>query len=229
LTIAKTGTKKVYIGRPAKYTITVKNVGDGDAENMVVTDAIPANMSFSKADNNGVLAGKKVRWNLGTLNPNDSKTLNLELVAESKGAATNQASAMGECCDKVNASASTLVEGIPALLLEVIDLEDPIEIGANVTYVITVTNQGSAVANNIKLVCTLEANQEFVSSDGSSKSEAKDRVISFIPVPKLAPQAKATWNVVVKSLKPGDVRFTVEMTSDELKRPVSETESTNLY
>ena len=229
LTIAKTGTEKVYIGRPVKYTITVKNVGDGDAENTVVTDVIPANMSFSKADHNGTLVGNNVRWNLGTLEPNDSSTLNLELVAVSKGTGTNQASANGECCDKVNASASTLVEGIPALLLEVVDLSDPIEIGANVTYVITVTNQGSAVANNIKLVCTLEANQEFVSSSGSSKSEAKDKVISFIPLPQLAPQAKATWNVVVKSLKPGDVRFTVEMTSAELKRPVSETESTHLY
>ena len=45
----------------------------------------------------------------------------------------------------------------------------------------------------------------------------------------LAPKAKATWEVQVKSIKPGDVRFKVNMNSDQLDRDVEETESTNFY
>ncbi|MDX9701519.1 MAG: hypothetical protein RBU23_00595 [Candidatus Auribacterota bacterium] len=229
LSIAKTGPEKIYIGRPAKYSITVKNTGDGNAINTVVSDTLPANMSFSSADNNGRLDKNRVLWNLGTLQPNDSKTLNLELVAVSKGSAVNKVSAIGDCCPQVTASATTSVEGIPALLIEVIDLDDPVEVGSGTTYVITVTNQGSADANNVKIVCTLEDSQEYVSCSGATKSEVKGKVISFMPLPKLDPKAQATWNVDVKSVKAGDVRFTVEMNSDELGRPVKETESTNQY
>ncbi len=229
LTISKTGSKTVYIGRPAKYTITVKNVGDGDAVNTVVKDVLPSNMSFVSASGNGKLVGNSVQWTLGTLKPNASATLDLKLTALSAGVARDEASAVGACCDKVVADAKTDVKGIPALLLEVIDLDDPIEVGSNVTYVITVTNQGSATATNISLKCTLENNQQYVSASGASDVNVKGQVVQTLPLPTLAPKAKATWKVTVKSLTAGDVRFSVEMKSDQLKRPVSETESTNLY
>ena len=57
----------------------------------------------------------------------------------------------------------------------------------------------------------------------------KDRVVSFAPLARLAPGAKATWRVVVKAVKPGDVRFKVTMNTDQLRRPVEETESTEMY
>ena len=51
----------------------------------------------------------------------------------------------------------------------------------------------------------------------------------FQPLATLAPKAKATWRVKVKSVGGGDVRFRVSMTSDQLGRPVEETEATNFY
>ena len=51
----------------------------------------------------------------------------------------------------------------------------------------------------------------------------------FAPLAKPAPKAKAEWRVVVKAVKAGDVRFKVTMNTDQLTRPVEETESTNLY
>ena len=51
----------------------------------------------------------------------------------------------------------------------------------------------------------------------------------FSPLASLAPKAKAEWRVVVRAADEGDVRFAVEMTSDELTSPVRETEATNLY
>ena len=53
--------------------------------------------------------------------------------------------------------------------------------------------------------------------------------VTFQPLPSLAPKAKATWRVTVKALKAGDVRFTAVMNTDQLTRPVQETEATHLY
>ncbi len=42
--------------------------------------------------------------------------------------------------------------GIAAVMLEVIDIEDPIPVGDTATYLITATNQGSAPQTNMKVV-----------------------------------------------------------------------------
>ena len=45
----------------------------------------------------------------------------------------------------------------------------------------------------------------------------------------LAPGAKAEWRVVVRAKSAQDARSRWEMTSDQFKTPVIETESSNLY
>ena len=123
----------------------------------------------------------------------------------------------------------TVVTGIPAILLEVIDETDPVQVGDTTTYVITVTNQGSAPDTNIQIVCNLEPNQDHVSNAGATTGNVNGRTITFTPIPVLAPKAQATFRVTVRANAAGDTRFKVTMTSDELRRPVEETEATNLY
>ena len=116
-----------------------------------------------------------------------------------------------------------------AVLLEMVDLNDPIEVGNTETYVITLTNQGSAIDNNLKVICTMEEQMEFVSAAGPTEGKAEGKIITFQPLPALAPKAKAVWRVVIKAAAPADVRFKVEATSDQLKRPVEKIESTTFY
>jgi hypothetical protein len=54
-------------------------------------------------------------------------------------------------------------------------------------------------------------------------------MVKFFPLSSLAPKAKAAWRVVVRAVRPGDVRFKVVLNVDQLTRPVEETESTHLY
>ena len=113
--------------------------------------------------------------------------------------------------------------------MEVIDLTDSIEVGNDVTYVITVTNQGSATDKDVVVKATLEDNMQYVSSSGATKGSLSARTVTFAPLPSLAPKAKASWRVTVKAVKAGDVRFRVAMNSEHLGRDVDETEATNFY
>jgi uncharacterized repeat protein (TIGR01451 family) len=122
-----------------------------------------------------------------------------------------------------------VVTGIPAVNLEVADLEDPVRIGNRATYVITVTNQGSAPLTNILIACVLESNVKYISSSGSTSGTIEGDRLRFQPLGALAPQEKAVWKVTVAAATPGDVRFKVIMNSDELSRPVEQTEATYLY
>ncbi len=230
LTISKTGPERTYTGRNITYNIVVNNKGDGAAASSVIEDIIPRNASFVSASQGGILTGNTVAWNIGTLEPRGSRKTSITLRDNGLGEVKNTATVKATCAKSASASVTTHVLGIAAILLEVIDTEDPIEVGNNETYVITVTNQGSDYSTNIRIACTLEDTMQYVSSSGPTQGTSADgKMVLFAPLPSLAPKAKAIWKVIVKAINPGDVRFKVDMIEDCLKRPVEETEATNFY
>lgn len=229
LEIEKTCNETQFVGRPLDYTIRVRNTGDGVARNTTLSDSMAANATFVSASNGGTVAGNQIGWNLGDLAPGASREVTVRLNPAGPGTFRNTATARADCAEAVTASCQTVVTGIPAILLEVIDIEDPDEVGTTEEYVITVTNQGSAVGTGIRIVCTLEPNQEYVSSTGATTGRGDGNRVVFEPLASLAPKAQAVWRVTVRNVRPGDVRFAVTMTSDQLTRPVQETEATNVY
>lgn len=218
-----------FVGRPIEVCATVTNSGNAASEGTVVEVNVPAGASFRGASSGGQLVGNKVVWNLGSVAADGSTEVCANFVGTTVGTLTFNAMANGGCSDPASSSCSTKVSGIPAVLLEVIDIEDPIEVGSNETYEITVTNQGSADDTNIRITCTLEDSQSHVSSGGATSSSVSGKTITFAPLPRLAPRAKAKWTVVTKAVTEGDVRFSVQMDTDNIKRPVNENESTNQY
>jgi uncharacterized repeat protein (TIGR01451 family) len=229
LKITKKGIDKLYVGNKITYEISVENVGDGASENTTIIDQIPSGLNFLSASDGGANAGSNVSWSIGTLPPGGKKTVTLTCEATQITKVTNVARVKGDCASEVSASVESNLLGIPAVLLEVIDLDDPVRVGTNVIYEITATNQGSAPGTNITIVCTLENTAKFVKAEGPTGATQSGQTISFAPVPSLAPKDKATWRVEVQAVKAADVRFAVQMDTDQITRPVNETEATNFY
>jgi len=229
LRIVKTSPKRQYLGRQLAYEITIINEGDGPAKNTIIEDTIPAGVTSIEATAGAKLSGTKLVWELGTLTPNDSRKVGVSYMPTKAGTLTNSATATAYCAEAVTASTSTSVAGIAAIHLEVVDLEDPIEVGSSTTYVITVMNQGTAPDTNIRIVCALEDKVQYISSAGATVGSIMGNTVSFAPLHSLEPKEKATWRIVVRGVRPGDVRFGVSMNSDQLARPVDETEATYLY
>ena len=228
LAVTKSGPGKRYIGRPAEYQITVTNTGDAPARDTVLVDTVPGGMQFISAGDGGQMSGGQVSWQLGTLQAGDSRTVTVTFKPTQLGTMRNTATARAYCAE-ASASAEMAVEGIPAILLELIDIEDPIEVGAQTTYQITVTNQGSAIGTNIRIVCELPPEEDFVSGDGPTQATSSGKTVSFDPLPSLAPKASATYRVIISGSGVGDVRFKVSLTSDQMTSPAEETESTHIY
>lgn len=217
------------IYRPVRVCLTVKNTGDAPEELVTVTLPVPAGAVFTKPTGITNADARRVIWRIPNLAPDASKRLCADFTVQHPGALTFASTARGTVAQPVDTQCVTRVTGIPAVLLEVIDVDDPIEVGLQETYELSVINQGSTTLTNVTVVCTLEDHQEFVSVTGATNAQAQGRVITFIPLSTLAPKATAKWQVVVKAVAAGDVRFTTELTSDQLKRPVNETEATRQY
>jgi uncharacterized repeat protein (TIGR01451 family) len=227
LALTQEAPRSRFLGLTLTHTVTVNNKGDGAARRTRLVTALPARCQFVSASDGIKPEAGQLVWNLGDLAPDQSKKVTFVLKPQAIGS-MESFSSVSAVCAKASAKAVTAVEGIPAILLECVDEADPIEIGAQETYTITVTNQGSAADTNIVVKCTLPAEQEFVSASGPTKETVEGQIVTFAPA-RLDSKAKATYKVVVKALKAGDVRFAVSLTSDQLKTPVDETESTNIY
>ena len=228
LTIAKSGPKRQYLGRPVAYEISVFNKGDGPAQNTIVEDIIPPGVTGIEATAGAQFSGSKLIWDLGTLEPNTSKKVRVSYTPAKEGDLMASATASAYCAEPVADSAKTTITGIAAARLEVIDLDDPVEIGSTTTYLITVSNEGSAADNNIRIVCMLDDKLQYVSSAGATAGSLMGRTVSFAPLQNLEPKTKATWRVVVKGVQAGDVRFRVTMHTDQLALPIEEMEATHI-
>ena len=230
LTIAKSGTEKAFIGQPIAYELTVANTGDAPATDTVLYDNIPDGATVQGMSEAGKPDGKdKVKWELGTIAPGASKKVSIVLTVPAAGEIKTAASASSKCTEPVAAMASTSVTGVPAILIEVTDQPDPIRVGSETTYLIEITNQGSAPGTNVKLVVEMEDSMQYVKATGPTPSNMDGNKISFTPIPSLAPKAKATYNVTIRGKKPADARFKAMLTSDQLGRPVEENEATTIY
>ena len=233
LAITKSSSRQVWkLGRPITWSITVSSNGDIAANDVMLSDMVPAGTTFKSASNGGTLQGNQVVWNLGTLGVGESRTVEMVTIANSQGTVRNTATVRAYCAPDASANAEVRVEGIPAILLECIDVDDPIEVGGTETYVIDVTNQGTAPDHNVVIVVTLPPEQEFVSAEGAGgvSHSVSGKTITFAPFGPLQPKARATYRVIVKALAEGDVRLGVKLTADSTTSgPVTETESTHQY
>lgn len=229
LKVSVSGPSKIFVTKNATFQVSAQNAGNADSANTVVTTSIPDGMKFVSASNGGSASGSSVVWNVGTLGAGKSVSMNAVFNAASGGSGTSVAAAKGYCCQD-EASTPTSVQGIPALLLEVVDTEDPIQIGQTEKYYITVTNQGSAPDTNIVVEVGFEDNFDYVSSSGPTQAKAANaKSVKFGALASLQPGQKATWEVIAKAKSEGDHRTSVKITSDVLTRSVDETESTHIY
>jgi uncharacterized repeat protein (TIGR01451 family) len=220
---------RVFLGRDLDYRITVRNIGDCAASGAVIKAAVPAGSSYLSADNSGRLEGGRAVWNMTSLPAGQAVTVTMRIRPSSVGVARVEATASAACAAPVATSCATDVVGVPAILLEVVDMVDPIAVGAETTFLVTTTNQGTSDDTNVKVVATLPPSMEFVSGSGATPVTASGQTITMSSIAKLAPGASAEWRIVVRAKSAADARSRWEMTSDQFKAPVIETESSNLY
>ena len=166
---------------------------------------------------------------LGTIAPGETRTVQVTAEGSTGGTMSLSATATAACAKEVSEGAQTQLLTVPALLLQAVDEADPVRVGDNVTYTVTVTNQGSGPDSNVHVTATLPDNVEFVSANGTTDARSSGRRVDFAPVPRLGPKDRATWRVTAKVLKAGDVQFKVNAASDTLKVPAEKAEPTRLY
>jgi len=166
-----------------------------------------------------------VTCSLGTLDANKSTTVSLIVKPNKTGDIVNEASAKcNELPDSVTANISTQAVG-PQLSITKTASPNPVLVGQNLTYKITITNTGSAPATNLILTDTLPLSVELVSSS-SGCSEANGTVTCNLGM--LNASASTTVDLIVKPKETGSIINQASVQWDEFPYYIVDTISTQV-
>lgn len=216
-------------GRPVRVCLRLRNTGDGEDRKVVARLPVPANAVLAEATEGGTFRDGAVEWDLGLVKAGATREVCASFTVDRLGEFAFAPTARGDVAPGVSSDCRTTVRGVPAILLEVVDAEDPVEVGNLVEYEIRVLNQGTATAAHVRVRCELPESQEFVSATGTAPVKVEGRILTMETLSSLEPKAEARWRVVVKAAREDDARFRVELSSDEFQLPINENESTRQY
>ena len=183
-------------GENVAYTIVVSNDGISDAKQVVITDTLAKGLKFLGANYNGVYDENThtVTW---TLDINSGKTVELKVnvTVEDYGVLVNRVT-VG---DKTSSVDIAVPEIIPDKTANVTDAN----FGDNVTYTVTVTNDGDVDASQVVIVDQLGNGLKYVSSSDGGVWDEKTNTVTWIV--DLAAGETKTLNVVATVVGYGNV------------------------
>ena len=231
LTAKIEGPKLRYIGRTARYRLTVTNDAAAESDNVRVRHQIPDGFRFRHADHGAKYdtAHKTVHWFVGHLDPGQSVGLNVELVATRLGRFDHQVTATSEHGTPARGKLQTRIEGTAALELKIVERYDPVEVGTTTSYEVRVHNAGSKAAQNVGVSCELTSGVKLAGATGPTDYISENGMIIFKSLKTLAPGKSVTYRVDVRGTAAGSHRFRVRLASDSIKQPLITEELTNFY
>ncbi len=174
LSISKSGPATANASDPLEYVLTVSNSGPDAATNVVVSDTLPAGVTFVDASGGQTPAGNTVTWPaVASLASGATIADTIHVVAPAGGGTVRNASAVESSTGDPSAanntsSATTTVAPPPASADLSISKSGPATANASdpLEYVLTVSNNGPDAATNVVVSDTLPAGVTFVDASG---------------------------------------------------------------
>ncbi len=198
LAVEKRGPREIQVGKPARYEILVRNVGNATAQDVTLRDAVPYGTTLitttppaSPAGSgpnavHGTATAAELVWPLGVLPPGGEARVSMEVMPQIEGDIGSVASVSFRTDASVRSRATK-----PDLKLEASETK-AVRIGGEVKLSLKVSNPGTGVATGVVL--------DGMLPDGVSHSAGRE--VEF-DVGQLRPGESRTIDLVLGSTGPG--------------------------
>ena len=225
-------------GDTITYTISVTNNGPAQATNVVLTDVLPAGVTYVSDTGAGAYVDGTGIWTIGSINNTENATIDIVAtvdVGTSGDTITNTVTNVSLDQNDDDTTPDDLDEDIVVgndvdlVVAKVVDNGTPNE-GDTVTYTITVTNNGPAQATNVVLTDVLPAGVTYVSDTGAgayvdgtgiwtigSINDAANATIDIIATVDVGTRGDTITNTVTNvSLDQNDVNTTPDDLDEDI-------------
>jgi virginiamycin B lyase len=198
LALVGTAASSVAIGKDVTYSLTVTNNGSGLATGVTLTDALPARATFVSATGGITPLAGSLTFTIGNLAAGASTSFSIVVTPGVPGKNTDSARVTMDQNDPTPTDNSVIlttnvISGAADLALSGTG-PSAATFGDDVTYALTVKNDGEAVATNVMLTDSLPEGTGLVSSSGGTMIGPG---LVLFRLGDLAPGASETVKLVV--------------------------------
>ncbi len=217
------------VGDTVTFTLAVSNAGPGTAENVVVTDNLPANLTYVSNTCMAAVAGNTVTWTIGTLANGANASCDIVTTINNFGQISNTATVTSTSTDPnpANDSSTVVLGGVPfpadvAIAISAVPAGG-LAVGDTFVYTVTGTNNGPGDAAGLLFNLTLSNKLSFVSSDCGAVLTGN--VVSWT-VPTLANGASTSCQITVAVVLGGDITSSATVSTTTVDPDLSNNSAT---
>ncbi len=201
----------IVIGSTITYTLAASNAGPGPASNVVVTDPLPANVTYVSNTCGAAFAAPTVTWTIGDLASGANASCNIVVTVNAVGQISNTATITADQTDPNMANNSSTVVLAGAFLADIAVLKNNnaaggLQTGDTFSFFINVTNNGPSDATNIVVTDELSNKVSYISN--TCGATFAGNTVTWI-IPTLANGANISCEILVAFVGLGDVINTV--------------------
>jgi uncharacterized repeat protein (TIGR01451 family) len=190
LEMKKTGPAEGILHTPMTYRIVVTNPGRVPVTDIQVVDTLPDGLEYVQESGSAHPVAKvgpapnQRTWDVGTMRPNETRTIEYRVMPRKTGEWTSEAVATG-MGTQVKAGCNTAVQEAKLTLQVTGPINDKATANAPTPYLIHVHNTGTATLHNVRVSCSFPAEMRLARASNGAQM-FKDSVQWVVP--KLGPK-----------------------------------------
>lgn len=223
LSVIKTANAdSVVVGNNLTYSIAVTNNGANNARGVTLTDTLPEGVQLVSTSINPIQqSGNQLTFDLANFNIGETKTVTLTITPPTTGNITGSASVTSKTFDPVAtndiAVLTTSVDPISTdLSISATEIPDPVNLGDQLTYNFTVTNNSPTTATGAILTDNLPSGVKDVSITSSKGLAYESDGILTAELGDLNSGETATVTVTATAIAADTFTKTTSVTSNEI-------------
>jgi len=219
-----------YVDATAHYRVRVSNPGTAAAHDVKITAPLPMGAKLISASEDGRLDSEKKRlfWRLDVLNPNTERILDAKCTLGEPGMCRLEVQATSGEDLTALAEATTQVDAIADLVMDVVDPAGPVAVGEDAFYELRIRNRGTKSASEIDVAVYFSQGIEPVSVEGGQHRISLGQV-AFQTVPVLPAGKEIRLKVVARAQTAGSHVCRSELHCRPLGTRLVSEETTHFY
>ncbi|SFH59175.1 DUF11 domain-containing protein [Planctomicrobium piriforme] len=222
LELSRTGPENRFVGRPAPCVTRITNNSTRMLNNLTIQEKVAPGVELANVPRGGRWDPRTrlITWTLPQLNPGESREMNSLYVASAGGDHVGSLIAVDDAGNRAEIKTVLSVKGFADLTADITAAQRTVLVGERVTLRLTLKNEGTAAAKDVRAKFTFPAGFEFAAAHGPTEYAIQGQTIQFEPLPEIAMAGQQVYEIALIASAAGSAKVTMQLESAEYSEPL---------